>query len=68
MVYAFRFECYDVVDNPNLDKWDRKIRIITVTVAAETEDEAITKVSSLLERENYELDRITELSTLRLTD
>lgn len=65
MAYAFKFDCYDVVDNEELDRYDRKIHFINVSVVADTEGEAETKVKALVTRQKYELDGISELSEIR---
>lgn len=68
MAYAFRFHCFDEVDNPDLDKWDRRVKSIHVAVVADTEADAVTKVKALVTRKVCELDGVYELSELHPID
>jgi hypothetical protein len=62
--YLFVFNALDIkkdVPEPEKDKWSSRTNEVNVTVAAETEAQALAHVSKIISREVYELDSITEL-------
>ena len=64
MAYAFEFSCFDREKTSDEDDYRSKKRQVTAYVVADTEEEAKTKVTSIVERETYVLDGFAELSEL----
>ena len=68
MPYIFRFDCYNEIDNTELDKYDRKIQEVRVAVVADTATEAEDFATKLITRQHYDLQSIIELTNLHPTE
>lgn len=62
MAFAYKFDCYNEVDNLKIAKYDRQYDHVRVYVTADDETEARALASGLVEREQYELKSISELA------
>lgn len=65
MAYAFSFDCFNRIDRVDDDGYKSKVEQVDVTVIAESVAAAELKVKELVERENYKLEDIVELTELK---
>jgi hypothetical protein len=62
MAYAYKFDCYNEIENPKIPKYDREYDNVRVWVVADSATEAEGIASKLISRDHYDLEAIHELA------
>lgn len=60
-MHVFSFNAWDVKEKPN-DRYDTTENDVSVSVVADSEEDALTKVKTIINREKYVLNSVAELT------